>query len=105
MSTHRVVAAGAERCFHPRARIARIGAFEQDFADPEATPLERDHRQSGDHDIAPQDRTGDLAMAGERGDHWQVFELDEGYSALAAAAEVAVADQALARDRDGFTDL
>ena len=99
MAAHRVVAAGAERGFHARARIAAVGAFQHaprrcGNGGPSARSAECRRRPRCGAAVAG----AQSIVSGQRRDRGQVFGLDQRDAALAAAAGVAVADQALAGD-------
>ena len=105
VAAHCVVAARPERVLHARAGVTFGDAFEQRLSDAEAAALERQQRQAGDDDVPAQQRRRHLAVTRERGDCREVFGLDQRDAAVAAAAGVAIADQALAGHRFGVSNL
>jgi hypothetical protein len=86
MPAHGVVTASAQRVLHARTRIAGAGPFKQYFADAETAVLERHQRNPRDQQIAPQDRRQDCRTTRQRRDRRQMFGLQQGDAALAAAA-------------------
>ncbi|MGF6529101.1 hypothetical protein ABID77_004414 [Variovorax sp. PvP013] len=84
MSAHDVVAARAERFFHPRTGLARTGDFDHHFvADRQSQVLVLEQRlgraeiEARDHQIATQQFGCDIGHADQRCDHRKVLLLDQ----------------------------
>ena len=86
MTAHRVVAARPQVFLHARAGLAVARAFEHGLADTKTAVLERRETDAGDDQVAAQQRGIDGVEPRQRGDGAEMFLLNEGDLALAAAA-------------------
>ena len=85
MTAHGVVAARPQVFLHARTGLADPRAFEHDLADSKTAVLERRETDAGDDQVAAQQRGIDGVEPRQRGDGVEMFLLDEGNLALAAA--------------------
>jgi hypothetical protein len=86
VTAHRVVAAWPEVILHARAGLALPRAFEHSLADAKTAVLERREADAGDDQVTAQQRGIDGVESRQRGDGAEMFLLNEGDLALAAAA-------------------
>ena len=86
MTAHRIVAARPQVFLHSQAGLALPCAFEHGLADTKTAVLECRETDTGDDQVAAQQRGIDGVEPRQRGDGAEMFLLNEGDLALASAA-------------------
>ncbi|NEX16830.1 MAG: hypothetical protein C1943_09425 [Halochromatium sp.] len=97
MAAHNVVTARPHHLFHARAGMREARAFQHRLADLKALPLERDQVDAGHQQVATQGCRRHLLGTDKRGDHRQMFGLQQGDAAVAGAPAVVIAFESCAR--------
>jgi elongation factor P--beta-lysine ligase len=100
VAAHGVEAAKSKSFFHARTGIARAGAFEHYVADAELAAAQCEQIDARHQEVPAQQDRGDRVVAAKGCNDREVFPLQQGHLALAAApAGAVVTDESMSCER------